>query len=246
MLLAACSFSGGGRPEKGFLKLFSFFKSPLRCETAFPPEKFAPKANQIIQQAELCLKEKKQRRAGLLLEAGLKALKRRDSSVLEIKRLERRAGDVFYKLKSYEKALKRYTGLISDPFPLQPGEKFFIQYRIAESYFHLKKYSQALREAEKCFLSGASLSDEKQASLLKGRIFIAQRRFEPAILFFKRQIEKFPEEEAFFREYLAFIYEAKKDFLSAAQELEKIKPPRAFLSKKIDRLLKRQNNQPGF
>lgn len=196
-------------------------------------------------QADNCLKEGEVQQSVFILEWLLKRLKKQKSRVTEIKELEKKLAGLFFdKLRNYEKALKYYVRLLTKP--LNPGEKFYIQYHIADSYFHLKKSSQALKEVEKCFFEGISISEEKQASLLKGRIFIAQQQFAPALLFFEKQIEKFPEGEDFFREYLAFVYEAKKDFLSAVKELEKIDQPNAFIREKIRRLLNRQNNQPGF
>ena len=79
----------------------------------------------------------------------------------------------FYKLKNYEKALKHYVKLLIRP--LNPGEKFYIQYHIAESYFHLKKYSQALMEIEKCFFKGISLSEEKTGQPLKRPSFYSSK-----------------------------------------------------------------------
>jgi len=226
-----------------------FMKSP-DCETTYQTISKGGKLSardekRLKTQASNCLKEGKEQRSVFILEWLLEKLKTQESRVAEIKKQEKKLADLFfYKIKNYERALKYYVRLLTRP--LNPEEKFYIQYHIAESYFHLKKFSQALIEVDKCFFKGISLSKEKQASLLKGRIFIAQKQFAPAVLFFEKQIEKFTEEGDFFREYLAFVYEAKKDFLSAIKELEKIDQPNTFIREKIKRLLNRQNNQPGF
>ena len=247
------SCSGGINFQNTKNLLFSslfFFKTAGDCEKAYKKiskktgfskkekEKFAKQLNH-------CLKENKTKKAGFILERLLKESQRQRDSVNEIKKWEKKLAELsFYKIKNYEKALKHYSHLLVGP--LEPGEEFLIQYHIAESFFYLRKYSQALREGEKCFFDGISMEQRKQALILKGRIFIAQRHFEPAILLFEEQIGKFPEEEAFFREYLAFIYESKKDFSSAIKELKKIDSPNPFLQQKINRLTDRQNNQPGF
>ena len=250
LFLTNCSWRGTFWNVKDFLTPPYFFINSLDCETAYgiisKTKKLSKKDKEKLEkQVDNCLREGKEQQSAFILEWLLEESKRRENRVTEIKQWEKKLAELsFYKLKDYEKALKYYIKLLTRP--LKPGEKFSIQYHIAGSYFHLKKYSQSLREIEKCFFQGISLSEEKQASLLKGRIFIAQKQFEPAILFFEKQIKKFPGEEDFFREYLAFIYEAKKDFLSAVKELEKIEPPNAFTKEKIKHLLNRQNNQPGF
>ena len=228
----------------------SFFKNAGDCEKAY--KKISKKASfskkekeKFAEQLKHCLKENKIKKAVFIFERLLKESQRQINSVNEIKKWKKKLAELsFYKLKDYEKALKHYTHLLAGP--LEPGEKFLIQYHIAESFFYLRKYSQALRELEKCFFDGISMEQRKQALILKGRVFIAQRQFEPALLLFEEQIKKFPKEEAFFREYLAFIYESKKEFSSAIKELEKIDSPNLFIQKKINRLADRQNNQPGF
>lgn len=190
---------------------------------------------------ETCLKQKSPRLALFILERQIE--KSRD--IKKTKEGELKSAELaFYQLKDYEKALKYFHRLLKKP--LKPGEKFFIQYHIAESYFYLQKYSQAQREIGKSFSKGLSLSDRKKAWALKARIFMAGKDFEPAIELFQSQIKKFPEEESFFREYLALIYESKNDFFSAIEELEKIKSQNSFIRQKIQRLRERQNNQPGF
>ena len=236
--------------KKKILKPLYFFMDSLDCETAYKRifkggELSIKGKEKLAKQADNCLKEGKDKQAVFLLERLLKESKRQENRVIEIKQWENKLADLFFhKLKDHEKALKYYTSLLTRP--LEPGERFFIQKHISESFFHLKKHNQALREVEKCFFDGISIQQEKEAVFLKARILIEKKDFEQAISFFEKQIEKFPEEEAFFREYLAFTYEAKKDLLSAIKELEKIEPSSLFRKKKIQRLRERQNNQPGF
>jgi len=239
----------------GFLGLFfiysfqAFFKPFSSCYKTY---KTLQKINRVslkqktkfAKKADLCLEKQKTQEALLILEHLLKKTEKDRGKQNEIKKWEKKLAQIsFYKTKNYEKALKYYTRLLKRP--LRPGEQFTIQYHIAESFFYLQKYSQALIELEKCFFQGLSIEKMKQALELKARIFLAEKNFDLAIELFKKQMKAFPEEEKFFREYLAFIYESKKDLLSAVAELEKIKDKDSFIQQKIQRLRQRQANQPG-
>ena len=250
LFLTGCSYKGGAWFSKNFSWIpASFFKRALSCEKAgkkadrskgFSQEEM----EKLSEGVEKCLEENQPSSAVFILERLLKSVRKRTSRSIEIKKWGKKLAYLaFYSLKDYEKALKYYTRLLTGP--LEPGEKFFFQYHIAESFFYLKKYSQALREVEKCFFEGVSKKQKKQASLFKGRVLIAQKNFKQALLFFKKQIDIFPEEEDLFREYLALVYEVQKDFLSAIKELEKINPSNSFVRKKMKQLMERQTNQPG-
>ena len=230
--------------------LKNFFKIKPLCEVKdvnfFKIKNLSQRERQkLIQKTEICLKQQKPKQAVLLLEQLLKIAQRQKLSLKEKKQVAKKLAEIsFYKLKDYEKALKYYTFLLNGP--QEPGENFLFQYHLAKSFFYLEKYPQSLREIEKCFFKGLSIEERKQALILKARVFMVQKQFEQALLLFKKQIIKFPKEEAFFREYLAFIYESKKDFLSAVKELEKIDKPSRFITNKIKRLMERQSNQPGL
>ena len=250
MFLTACSWNNSQSSKKFLFNPFSFLGNSWSCEKTHKKlserNRMSKKEKkQWVNGAEDCLKKNKIELAVFIFEKLLRESKTPRGSLKEIKKWEKTLANLaFYKVKNYEKALKYYILLLTRP--LEPGEKFFIQLNVAESFFHLKKYSQALREVEKCFFKGLSIEQKKQALVLKGRIFIAEKQFKKAVELFEKQIVEFPEEENFFREYLALIYEGQKDFLSAIKELEKIQPPRSFVQQKIRRLIERQNNQPGF
>lgn len=250
VILTSCSWKGENRHIRSFLlKPLSLFVDSSACDKAYKTTSQAKSLSKsemenIMKQAENCLEENEITKALFVFERLLKESKRQNAGTMEIKKWEEKlAGLFFYKIKNYEKALKYYTELLKKPLSLE--ERFSVQYHIAESFFHLKKYSQALRELEKCSFKEMSLKQEQTANFLKGRIFIAKEQFEQALLFFEEQIEKFPKQESFFREYLALIYELKKDFVSAAKELEKIDPQSVFIKQKIKRLSERQSKQPG-
>ncbi len=225
---------------------FEFFDKSLSCNKVYKKlsQKKLIKYERIKlgQQADQCVQTGQIKTAFLIFEKLLEESEKQSASLREIKKWQKKLADLaFYKLQNYEKALKYYTSLLKKP--LGPGEKFSIQYHIAESFFYLEKYSQTLRELKKCFFNGISKEQEKTASLLKGRVFMAQKKFNQALLFFEGQIKKFPEEENFFREYLALVYELKKDFVSAVEELKKIRPSSPFIEDKIQSLSERQNRQ---
>ena len=203
------------------------------------------KRKALFEGADNCLQKEKFSEAVFLFEKLLLNLKRNQDSIVEIKKVEKKLAEIsFYKTENYEKAIKYYVDLLKKPIKLE--EKFFFQKQISESFLYLKKYEQALKEVNKCFYKEISLKEKKEAVLLKSRILIEKKAFEQALSFFEKQMDKFPEEEAFFREYRAFIYETKKEFLSAIEELEKIEPTNLFIKKKIQKLRERQSNQPGF
>lgn len=232
------------------VKPFSFLKPPVDCEKI---HRDILKTRDLSQRdmaefeikAEHCMETGRIQSGILILESLLRKSEKNNSPIKEIKRQEKKLADrAFYKAQNYEKALKYHTRLLKRT--LSQEEKLMVQLHIAESFFYLKKHSQALRELEKCFTEDMSMEQRKQAWILKARILIAEKKFSPAIQLFEKQIESFPKEEAFFREYLALIHESKKDFLSAQRELEKIQPSSPFIEQKIQRLMERQINQPGF
>ena len=225
-------------------KLLFFFKRKSACEKK-EKNLYKKPRQAFLKKAELCFKEKKIKRAVFILEQLLKRDKITKTKQEEVKSLTKLLAEKsFYQLKDNEKALKHYKALLK--FSLNPSEKASVQKHISKNFYHLKKYSQALIEVEKVFLEKISMEERKQALFLKAEIFIAQNQFDKARDLFLKQIEDYPEQKDFFREYLAFIYESQKNFSLAIQELEKIEKPSAFILSQIERLKERQSNQPGF
>ena len=190
-----------------------------------------------------CWSENKTEKAFFIMERLLKLAKKK-ALVDEIKKWEKALAEGAYKNKNYEKALKHYTELLNQP--LGETQRFSSQYHIAKSYFYLGKHSQALREVEKGFFKKITKEQRKKALILKGRIFIANKQLGLAQGFFNKQIQNFPEDEALFREYLAFIHESNNDFLSALEELKKIQPSSPLIRQKILRLTERWRKQTGL
>ncbi|MCY4321999.1 MAG: hypothetical protein OXC37_06340 [Bdellovibrionaceae bacterium] len=222
---------------------FHFFKKES-CEKKI--KNFYKASREIfLDKAKTCLKENKPKQAVIILEHLLQRDKIQEVNFEQQKELTKElANKSFYYLKNYRKALKYYTALLK--MPLKPREKISIQHYKAKSFYYLKKHSQALKEIEKNLTKELSIEERKKALLLKAEIFIAQNQFDKAGHLFQNQIESFPDQEDFFRENLAVIYESQKKFSMAIEELEKIEKPSSFVLKKIKRLKARKNNQPRF
>ena len=204
----------------------------------------AKKKALIFKKGSLCLSQTSSSDKGLLILEQLlkKALQDKDSQT--VKNIEKKlAQHSFYVSKDYDKALRYYTQLLKRP--LGPGEQFYFQYQIADSFFQLKKPDQALLELEKCFFKGISLEQEKKAFFLKLSVLIFQKNFVLAEQLLQKKLES-SQEPDLLREYLALVYESQKEFLKAIEELKKIKKASPFVEKKIKRLMERQINQPGF
>ena len=150
---------------------------------------------------------------------------------------------LFYKIQNYEKALKYYENLRKQT--KKTKEQFEAGYHISECFHHLQKYLQALSEVDKILSLRVSHKDRQKAVLLKSSVLMHLKDYETAVPFFREQIKEYPEKEEFFRQYLAFIFESQAKILAAIKELEKIKPSRPFLEKKIEALYKRLQRQPG-
>lgn len=196
-------------------------------------QKFAFKA------AQTCEERKSYFPAVYFYEVLLSEVK--EERALKIKKII--AGIHFYKIKNYEGALKYYSAILKHT--KETRGKFEVGYHISESFYRLKKPLQALLEVDKILDLRASLKNREKAILLKSSILMSLKDYEAAVPFFREQMEKYPKREAFFRQYLAIIFENQTKILSAIEELEKIKPSNSFLEKKIKELYKRLENQPG-
>ena len=150
---------------------------------------------------------------------------------------------LFYKMKNYQKALKYYGSLQKQAKGVT--EQFEAGYHISECYHRLQKYFQALFEVDKLLSLRVSPKYRQKAILLKSSVLMHLKDYEVAVPFFREQIKEYPEKEEFFRQYLAVIFESQSKILAAIKELEKIKPSRPFLKKKIEELYERLQRQPG-
>lgn len=203
--------------------------------------KLLEKKLSLLNQVESCSTEKE---SWLILNFLLqRVLEKKD--ILEIKKVERKIAEIsFYKWKNYQRAIKFYNRLLDKAF--EPGERFLYQYQIADSFFHLEKFSQALIEIKKTFFEGISKEQKKRALSLKFQILLFQKDFLSVEKLLRKKLKEFPEDHDFLRESLAFVYETQKKFLLAIEELKRIEKKSVFLEEKIKRLENRQSEQVVF
>ena len=236
-----CGQSLRGGCEKSYNR---FLKNPECFKNPFKPLDQAEKLKGLI---SLCLKENRPKLSLKLYEFLLKSAEK-ESLALEILFFEESLAELsFSVLKNYEKALKYYVSLLGKALPLD--KEAFVRLRVAESFFLLNKPSQALREIGALQKLALSAKQKRQVLFLKARVFSIvedEARGKEALVFLKKMIEKYPQQADYFREYLAMIHESNKNFLSAIEELEKMKSSHSWARDKIRRLKERQQSQPGF
>ena len=197
--------------------------------------------------AEICLKKYSKPESSFLFYDFLYNEALRGDHLLspeEIHNLEKNLADIsFVYLKKYETAIRFYKKQLKNT--KNPEEIEDIKYNIAESFFHLKKYDQSLLEIDNLLEQVKNPQTTRKSFVLKGRLFLAQQKIDEAVLLFTRLIQKYPKQTKFFREYLALIYEERKEFVLAIKEMEKISPADSFVRSRIKRLQKRLDAQPG-
>ena len=163
---------------------------------------------------------------------------------------EKQADICFEITQKYEQALALYS-FLKKQAGLSRKKKQFYAFRMALSYFELGKWNRSLKEVESLLKSAHPLfpvtPNREEKLFLQARIFLMQRDYERAEQVLQEIQKTYP---AFFKEhglifYLSFIYEARKEFNQAVQELEAFGNTSEFLAHKIKRLKIRQSNQPG-
>ena len=163
---------------------------------------------------------------------------------------KKHADTAFEKVKDYEQALVSYSVLKEQA--VLPSEKSVYTVRMARSYFERGKWESALREIQSLLKKeekerGFSASELAKALFLKARIHLMQEEYLKAEKEFQQIQALYPlyfkEQEMFL--YLSFIYEERKDFHKALEELKAFQHSSAFLKQKMNRLKIRQKNQPG-
>lgn len=238
VFLTGClsGFSWFSKSEKSLLKgnclqAAKYFSRILKPNPK--QQKFALRA------AESCESQKAYQPALIFYEALLPEIKGREAF-----RVKKKIAEIlFYQIKNYEKALKYYYALLQQVKGIR--EQFDLGYQISKCFYHLGKHSQALLEVNKILKFRDTLKNREKAVLLKSSLLVVLKDYKTAIPFFRKQIEKYPKRETFFREYLALVFENQAKILLALKELERIKPSTPFLEKKIRDLRERLDNQPG-
>ncbi len=154
----------------------------------------------------------------------------------------------FEHLQNYPKAIQEMNRVL--PLLIDPDEKEKIKSSLARSYYYQSNFSQALAECEELIQKSKNESLIFEMVVLKGNIFLAQKKLEEAAKLFKRLLIKYPERSV--KENvaltLAVAYEEMKDYTQSIEVLETIKkhhPVPEYIDMRIRRLTERKKNLPG-
>lgn len=150
-------------------------------------------------------------------------------------------------LNDYEKSIIEIGKLLS--VETDPAAKVELRKKLARSYYHLKRFFQALAEIDEALKSKEGKEQEFDLLLLKANVLTADKKFPEAVELLKGLLEK--NRALAIKENvpmtLAVCFEEMKDFGSALELLEKIRPEYPvpeYVDLRIKRLQDRAKNQP--
>ncbi|MFN8790184.1 MAG: tetratricopeptide repeat protein [Bdellovibrionales bacterium] len=154
----------------------------------------------------------------------------------------------FESLQDYERAAVEYSKLSTSS--RVDSERAFYKLSVARSYYYLGNYFQTLSEISEILKLKSDREVEFQARLLKGNVFVAQKKFDESAKIFQEVISKFPDKSLKENVHLvlSLSFEEKGDYKQALGVLEKIKDryePKEYLELRIKRIEERARNQPG-
>jgi tetratricopeptide (TPR) repeat protein len=154
----------------------------------------------------------------------------------------------FESLQNYERAAVEFSKL-SNTSHLD-SEKAAYKLSVARSYYYLGNYFQTLSEINEILKLKSDQETEFQARLLRGNVFVAQKKFPEAATIFSEVIEKFPDKSLKENVHLvlSLAYEESGDYKQAVAVLEKIKDayqPKEYIELRLKRIQERARNQPG-
>lgn len=175
-------------------------------------------------------------------------LKYAPSQEEKIQILEKTAKIYFYKTRDYEQALGLYFSL--KELSRESLKKAEYSLSLARAYFELKKWDLALKEITqaKNLQDSGFLAFQPEFLFLKARVFLMKKDYEKAKNLFYTIQKQSP---VFFKThelalYLSLIYEIQKEFQQAQKVLRDFESSSEFLKYRIERLKKRQSDQPAF
>lgn len=154
----------------------------------------------------------------------------------------------FDNLLDYDQAVMEYEKLLNlDP---TPDEKFRFRLNLAKSYFHLNNLDQALHELDVILEQKPDPDDLFETEILKSNVLVSSKKLNEAAASFEKILKDFPDRSKKDNVglNLVVVYEELKDFGSAIDVLERMRPgyPNPdFLDLRIQRLKERKTNQPG-
>jgi tetratricopeptide (TPR) repeat protein len=172
-------------------------------------------------------------------------------SAKEAERLEAQkqlASLYFESLQDYERAAVEFSKLAnSSQFD---SEKAIFKLSVAKSYYYLGNYFQTMSEISEILKLRSDKDTEFHSKLLRGNVFVAQKKFPEAAQVFSSIIEKFPEKSLKDNVHmvLSLSYEESGDYKQALAVLEKIKDvyqPKEYIELRLKRIQERARNQPG-
>lgn len=154
----------------------------------------------------------------------------------------------FENLTDYQNSIIEINKLISMIY--DPQEKIKLRENLARSYFYLNNFSQAQSEADELIKNSKDKESQFQMLVLKGNIYLAKKDVNQAAIIFQEIMKQYPERavKENIASTLAVAYEEMKDYKSAIQVLEAMKPHHnmpEYIDLRIKRLLQNQKNQPG-
>lgn len=131
-----------------------------------------------------------------------------------------------------------------------PQEIKMTRIKIAKSYFYLNNFYQANSEINDLLKMENTLEEEYELLLLKGSVFLSEKKIKEAINLYDEMIKKFPNKSIKdnLSLNLAICYEENKEFNKAIQVLQEAKrhyKVPEFLDVRIRRLEKRISQLPG-
>lgn len=172
-------------------------------------------------------------------------------SPVESERLEAQkqlASLYFESLQDYGRAAVEFSKLATGS--RVDSERAIHKLSVARSYYYLGNYFQTMSEIDEILNLRSDVDTEFQARLLRGNVYVAQKKFLEAATIFSSVIEKFPEKSLKENVHLvlSLSYEESGDYKQALNVLEKIKDiyePKEYIELRLKRIQERARNQPG-
>ena len=150
-------------------------------------------------------------------------------------------------LQDYEKSIIEIGRVLS--IETDPKEVVDLRMKLARSFYHLKRFFQALTEINEALKSKEGKAEEFALLLLKANVLTADKKFPEAVTIYQQLmgIDRARAIKENVPMTLAVCLEETKDFTQAMDVLEKIKPEYPvpeYVDLRIKRLKERAKNQP--
>jgi len=169
--------------------------------------------------------------------------------VEERKTAQRYVSQIYFEnLQDFDQAVLEYERLLK--LDLTPQERFRYRLNLAKSHFQLNNLDQTLHELN--VLIDQKPGDEElfEAQILKANVLVSAKKLVEAAESFETILKAFPDrsKKDNVAMNLVVVYEELKNFGSAIEVLERMRPDYPnpdFLDLRIERLKERKENLPG-